>query len=73
MGNLLKRSSLDRRSCEFLTATLTGDDSLMPEESRATFTASGLAHILLSADFMRGHIVGCRRHSPAAPLSRPKT
>lgn len=46
MGNLLKRSSLDRRSCEFLTATLTGDDSLMPEESRATFTASGLAHIL---------------------------
>ena len=25
MGNLLKRSSLDRRSCEFLTATLTGD------------------------------------------------
>ncbi|MBQ8772990.1 MAG: ComEC/Rec2 family competence protein, partial [Muribaculaceae bacterium] len=31
---------------EFLTATLTGDDSIIPEDTRMTFTSSGLAHIL---------------------------
>lgn len=46
VANLLKTSNLSNESIEFLTATLTGDDSIIPEETRMTFTASGLAHIL---------------------------
>lgn len=46
IANLLKTSNLSNESIEFLTATLTGDDSIIPEETRMTFTTSGLAHIL---------------------------
>ncbi len=43
---LLGASSLSDNSTEFLIATITGDDSLLHHETRAKFSAAGLAHIL---------------------------
>lgn len=45
-GELLKRSSLPTPSCEFLTATLTGDTSTLTDDTRRLFTSAGVAHVL---------------------------
>ncbi len=44
--SLLGASSLSDETTEFLTATITGDDSLLLAETRQDFTTAGLAHIL---------------------------
>ena len=46
LGNLIKRSSLSDDAIEFLTATLTGDTSIIEPDTRAMFSSAGLAHIL---------------------------
>lgn len=44
--SLLGASLLSDKTTEFLTATITGDDSLLLAETRQEFTTAGLAHIL---------------------------
>lgn len=44
--SLIGASQLDSPTCEFLIATITGDDSLLAPENRKEFASAGLAHIL---------------------------
>lgn len=43
---MLGRSSLSDDTTAFLTATITGDDSLLSPDTRQDYTTAGLAHIL---------------------------
>ncbi len=44
--NLILRSSLDSHTKEFLVTAITGDDSILDEETRKSFATAGTAHIL---------------------------
>ncbi len=46
VGDLLRRSSLSAPTCEFLTATLTGDTSTLTADSRQLFSEAGVSHVL---------------------------
>ena len=55
--SLLGACSLSDETTEFLTATITGDDSLLLAETRQEFTTAGLAHILALSGLHVGLIV----------------
>ena len=56
-GELLLRSSLSSAACEFLTATLTGDTSILTEDTRHLFSSAGIAHILALSGLHVGILV----------------
>lgn len=45
-SDIFKRSSLSPQACEFLTATITGDTSILAEDTRRLYSSAGVAHIL---------------------------
>ncbi len=56
-GELLRRSNLSSEACEFLIATLTGDTSILTEDTRHLFSSAGIAHVLALSGLHVGILV----------------
>lgn len=56
-ASLLMRSSLSIDTCSFLVAVLVGDDDLLSDETRDTFSSSGLAHVLALSGLHVGMVI----------------
>lgn len=56
-ASLLMRSSLSDNACAFLVAIILGDDDWLSRDTRDTFSAAGLAHVLALSGLHVGIII----------------